>query len=230
MSDVTTRKSDLPVKAPDPCRTRPFLSRARFDFPRVDPPRNPGAGRLIRGRSDGFRLPEMLPDSAFGGGIDDIAAVPPPHLYVVFVIQEMSHVVVSGGGVAQAAIFWQGSNGDADLQQDGPYYYPLPGPGETWAIPSDHGTAIYQALTLDACGLSVSFPVGMESWVVELGDFGLPTEVELGRLTLFDPDTIDRAGLYTFGYNIRAEDGSGGGSDFGLAGVVSVRCTASINI
>ncbi|MEM1130204.1 MAG: hypothetical protein AAGH83_06750 [Pseudomonadota bacterium] len=234
MTDTITETRVASVKPKTPPTRRPFLARATFDFPLVQPVQNPLIRPLAACQQPRLRLPEALPGRAFGGGaIDDITSVPAPHLYVLFVLQQMSHDVVSGGGAPQAFGFWEGSNGAADQQLNGPYSLPLPGPGETWDIPSDHGNAIYQALTLDVCGLSVSFPMTLESWVVEgeeVAGIVVPSGDEIGRVTLTDNSTIDRAGLYTFGYTIRAEGTNGGVSDFGFSGIVSVRCRSDASL
>lgn len=114
---------------------------------------------------------------------------------------------------------------------NGPFALPAPGPGQTWPI--DHFNAIYRALTLDACGLSVSFPITMDSWIVETVDVaGVddPSGAEIGRVSLSDGDTLDRPGLYNFAYTIRANGTNGGVSEFGFSGIVSVRCTSETEL
>ncbi len=86
---------------------------------------------------------------------------------------------------------------------------------------------IYNSLTLGGCGSpSVSFPLELESWVVEDNgtEFGGPGDTELGRITVSDQDTITTAGTYSFSYTIRASDQGGAVSDFDLRGAVWVNC------
>ncbi len=161
--------------------------------------------------------------------IDDITSVPPPNLYAVFVLQRMEHAVVSGGGVPQSWVWWKGSSPATIQDKAGPYTYPLPEAGETFVIPSDHGNAIYQGFALNGCSsATLSFPVTLESWIVE-GD-GISFGAEIGRVSPTDDDTITRAGLYEFYYVIRARGTNGGVSDFTISGIVSVSCTNDAGI
>lgn len=226
-SDITTHVR--PTKADDykaPIRKR-FIRPATREFLTLNPQPNALLERVaLDRRRQPFPLTVPMQRSGRPAVIDGIAAVPAPHLRVTFLLLEMANSVVSGAGVSDAWAFWEGQNASADTQLNGPYNLPAPGPGEVWPI--DHANAIYQALTLDACGLSVSFPMDLESWVVQGEDNGFggtsPTGAELGRVSLSDNDTLDRAGLYDFGYMVRASS-QAGISDFRFAGIVSVFCT-----
>jgi hypothetical protein len=181
-----------------------------------------------------FLPPELLGLDSSGApaafpAIDDETSVPPPNLFVAFVLQRMEHAVVSGGGAPTSFVFWQGTSPGTTEVLSGPYSYPLPPAGEVFLIPSDHGTAIYQSYTINGCSsATLSFPITLESWVIE-GEDGLlgPTATgsEIGRVTLTDDDTITHAGLYNFHYVIRCEGSNGGVSDFTISGIVQVHCT-----
>lgn len=197
------------------------------------PPAPPIDDRLlrhVRRTPTRFITPRVFPShgSAGFGRADDLTSVPPPNLRVLLVLQQMEHHVVSGGGVPQSWIFWHGDSSAATLQmhqfQADPTL-PLPGPGEIWPI--GLGSVIYSGLELGGCGSpSVSFPLNLESWVVEEADseFGGPGETEFGRVTVSDQDTITTAGTYSFSYTIRASDGDGAVSDFELRGAVWANC------
>ena len=159
-----------------------------------------------------------------------IVSKTPPNLYVAFVLQRMEHVVISGGGVPQSFVFWEGDSPVTTEDAAGPFTLPLPDAGGITIVPSDHANGIYQGFALNGCSSpSVSFPITMESWVRE-GEvdpvFGIPvpTGEEIGRVTLTDDDTITRSGFYNFRYVIRGQGTNGAVSDFTLSGIVLVNC------
>ncbi len=170
---------------------------------------------------DQFRPPLSLPRSRFGPfrGPDDFATVPAPHLRVVFLLMRMTNTVVSGSGISGAFVHWAGESNVANEEINGPFTLSAPAPGAVINTNSNNG--IYQGLAIDACGLSVSYPVQLDSWITPTPFTN--SDEEFGRVSLQDTDTLDSAGLYNFGYVIRAEDGSDV-SDFTFSGLVSVFC------
>lgn len=108
MADHATRTLDRPPDLSRRSPRRPFISRATFDLVALPQGSSPVVEGLLRTRSPELRLPETVPPRQFGGGsgaVDDITTVPAAHLSVAFVLLEMSHQVVSGGGVPQSWAF-----------------------------------------------------------------------------------------------------------------------------
>ncbi|MEM9230627.1 MAG: hypothetical protein AAGB10_13565 [Pseudomonadota bacterium] len=186
--------------------------------------------RLKREAPTGLKLALPLGGSRSGGPggpTDKEAGHVAPNLRLLLVLYEMEHQVVANGGVPQSWVFWKGDSDVATIQTEFDLSLPLPGPGETWPI--GLGSVIYEGINLNACGGGggVSFPVSLESWVVEDTDEGGingPFGDEYGRVTVSDDSTVDLLGTYLFNYKIRANASGGKSSDFHLRGEVWVQC------
>jgi hypothetical protein len=154
---------------------------------------------------------------------DDIVTELPAHLRVVFILQQMEHQIVSGGGVASDCwAEWTTSSPIATDQNGGPFQLPAPGPGEVWPVP--HSNGIYQAIVAAGCGNTPVFAVDLESRVKEW-DGWLGDPVYIGDFKSFDDMTLVPNGFWTFAYTIRAVGSGGGVSDFRFRGIVSATCT-----
>jgi hypothetical protein len=150
--------------------------------------------------------------------IDDIATELPPHLRVTFALTEMSHDVVSGGGVqGTATVLWDAHSTAAtkDCCAD-PVIQGAPDPGPPYSYP--WGLVIYDGLVYEGCGNTPVFPISFDSWIEE----GVAV---LGEFSATDTSTIQPNGFWTFAYTIRATDSHGGVSDYTFRGTVSATCT-----
>lgn len=187
--------------------------------------------QIFRRAPNQLKVARPIGGGGAGGGAmwptDKEAGHVAPNLRLLLVLLEMEHNVVSGGGVPQSWIFWSGDSNVADVQTQPDLSLPLPGPGQSWSI--GLGSVIYEGINLDACGGGggVSFPVSLESWVVEEeNNNGINTATgdEIGRNTVMDNSTVDTLGTYVFNYTIRANGSNDGVSDFTLRGEVRVQC------
>jgi hypothetical protein len=150
--------------------------------------------------------------------IDDFTTELPPHLRVSFVLTEMSHDVVSGGGV-QGAVFvrWENRSTAATKELYSYSAYEAPNPGSPLSL----DFPIYDGFVHDGCGNTPVFPISFHSWVLE--DY--VKHAVLGEFSATDNSTIQPNGFWTFAYTIRATDSHGGVSDYTFRGTVSATCT-----
>ena len=171
------------------------------------------------------------PPIVSGGGIPGGAWTPGDFGYdyrnvrVSFYVQEISNEIVANGGADVASsglVRWLTTGSTADVENGGPYHWTLPGPGQTYSEFGPHGSPsgllIYDALVFNACGSFTSFPVDHEATATEAG-------ATIGSFMGTDNSTIDSTGYYNLSYTIRAEDSSGGVSDFRIVGKVAAICS-----
>lgn len=194
--------------------------------------------KLVR-RSDDRLRPQFCAESSrtacppivSGGGIPGGPWMPSDFGYdyknvrVSFYVDEISNEIVANGGADVASsglVRWLTTGSMADVENGGPYGWTLPGPGQTYSEFGPHGSPsgllIYDALVFNACGSFSSFPVDHEATATESG-------ATIGSFMGTDNSTIDSTGYYNLSYTIRAEDSSGGVSDFRIEGKVAAICS-----
>jgi hypothetical protein len=202
---------------------------------RSDP--DPLIRRLGKAITGPIRLPGFTAENGavmghFGGpvspggipSIDDEATPLPPHLRVMFIVQQMENEVVSGGGVGTPCwARWEthSAAATAELFEDW-VSLPAPPPGEVW--PVSHANMFYDALVQGGCGNTPLFPVEFHSSVGEAENI-LDNYVSIGQFDAVDDTTLQPNGFWTFAYTIRATGTQGGVSDFKFRGIVSITCT-----
>ena len=212
--------SNAPAKPSQESCSQRFIVRSKQEFLTFET-RDNSLLEAVLAAQKLYTPPVTLPGSRFGPfrGPDDFATVPAPHLRVAFLLMRMTNTVVEGDGIAGMLAHWHGSSNAANEDINGPFALPTPAPGGVINI--DHNNGIYQGLAIDACGLSISYPVTLDSWISPTTD--VDAREYLARVSLHDADTLDQPGLYKFGYVITAESGSDV-SDFAFSGLVSVFC------
>lgn len=158
------------------------------------------------------------------GPIDDKAIELPPHVRVTLLLTELSHTVVSGGGVdVPTWASWESHSPEATQERyDEPVSLPMPAAGETWPL-DYHSFVFYDGLVEDGCGNTPEFPISLDSWIEEQEHFGAPF-VLIGQ-TSISSSTIQPNGVWVFSYTIRAVGSNGGVSDYTLSGKVTATCT-----
>jgi hypothetical protein len=168
---------------------------------------NAEVGQQLRAKGNG--------NSSF---IDDFTTVLPPHLRVSFVLTEMSHEAVSGGGVQVTAFTeWFVDSNASTEEYSGSLVY-LPPPDSV----QPESRLIYDALVIDGCGNTPVFPISFDNWIVEEKAVENPV---IGEFSATDNSTIQPNGFWTFSYTIHATDSFGGVSDYTFRGTVSATCT-----
>jgi len=145
-----------------------------------------------------------------------------PNVRVSFVVQQISHEAVTGGGVlgddvAGDIVTWTTHSPAASVELGGPYGWGLPRAGETW---SDTSLTVYDALVFGACGTFSSFPVAHTAIASD-------ALVEVGRFEGADNTTLTHTGFYNMSYTITAQDTAGRVSKFVFSGKVNVTCSAA---
>jgi hypothetical protein len=212
-----------------------FLFPLRLPIARFQP--DPLLARLFQGMTGRTRIPFDTAGpgavvGSFGGprpgsgpsGPDDESTPLPAHLLVIFALQKMENVAVSGGGVAATCFAtWETHSSEATDESGGPFSLPVPLPGDVWWVPN-HAAGIYQGVVINGCGHIPVFPVTFDSTVGEQEDILSPFNL-LATYHKVDNSTIHPNGFWTFAYTIRATGTNGGVSDFKFSGIVSVTCS-----
>ena len=146
-----------------------------------------------------------------------------PNLRVTFLLDEVSHDVISGQGVNNMIrATWLTHSSIATLER-----YPFgplielwaPQPGETW----QYGAILYDGLVDNGCvHVPPVFPVEFQNQLEEIVD---QSHVLIGEFKTEDNTTLIPTGYWNFLYTIRATSVGGGVSDITVRGSVSVVCT-----
>ena len=165
---------------------------------------------LVYGGAAGGALPTI--DPAFKAYL--------PNIRVSFVLQQITNKIVAGGGVSgdpASFVEWSTTGSAASVENGGPYFYPLPGPGTTWDTDDLYHTVLYDALVFNACDSFAPFPVSHDALIENGGS-------EIGAFHGVDNTTLDHTGFYNFSYTARATAGAKV-SDFRFSGKVNVTCS-----
>jgi hypothetical protein len=185
--------------------------------------------RLVMADNDP-RRPRMSPPILIHSGQRAIPMIEPPltanqpNVRVGFVVQELAHDAIAGGGVEHTIVIWETKSSvvTEEQQKGGPLPLSLPAPGET----DTTWYKIYDAVLLGACGTFASFPVTHSARIGPNHGTGQFPEAELlGSFEGTDNNTLSSTGFYTLRYTIVAQDGARV-SHFHFSGKVNVICSA----
>jgi len=159
------------------------------------------------------------------GSIDDLAAKLPANLRVTFLLTEITHEVVSGGGVQDLSYATFKISGPAPTMEIADLSVEAPAPGMT----SEPGyLPVYDGLLLDGCGTTQSFPIDFSSSIYAIPEEGIPGDI--GIFSRNNDDTIEPNGYWTFDYTIHATSNAGGVSNYRFRGLVSATCTNATSL